>query len=237
MRLAQNAVGPFVAVPFTSAQVTLTGRQASATYEVTATDAGQVESAKIPVTVSAPAGTTAAPLTVTAALAPQSTVLTASATAPVPRFSDKSAASSTTATIVACPPSGGGQPLGGGGQPGVKVVSISGLLMTHRRFAVARATSAVSARAPRGTAFRYTLSGAATVRIAIGRVVIARHKRTTHTLIVLTRRDAAGAEATSFSGRTRTKTLGPGTYVASVTASNSAGKSAARTISFTVLSR
>src|SRR5262249_31764653 len=149
-------------------------------------------------------------------------------------FSDKPA-QSTIATIVPCPPSGGG---GGGGEPVVRIVSVRALTLTNKRFAIARRTTAVIARKtkhrPRGTAFVYRLSGAATVHIRISRIAVVRRTRTTRCLghprrgathcrtaenrITLTRRDAAGLNRTPFTGQTHTRTLRPGPYEASVTA-------------------
>lgn len=97
-------------------------------------------------------------------------------------------------------------------------VSVRGLSVTHKRFAVARGRSAVIARAPLGTAFRYTFSGPATVRITISQILKARRKRTARIEIALTRNEAVGANVRAFTGRTKTRTLRTGSYVASVTA-------------------
>jgi hypothetical protein len=134
------------------------------------------------------------------------------------------------------------------------MVSVRALSLTHRRFAIARGTTAVIAkktkRAPRGTAFVYTLSGAATVHIVISRIAVVRRTRMTRCLghprrgathcqtaqnqITLTRRDAAGLNRTRFTGRTRARTLRPGSYEASVTATTAAGTSKPRVIKFTI---
>jgi hypothetical protein len=250
LRMVQNAVGPFAAVAGAAAQLTIAGGTATAAYEVVATDPSALESANIPVALKAPAGTATGAVTVSASLAPQSSLLADPAKAPIPRFSDKPSPS-TIATIVPCPPGGGG----GGGGPIVKIVTVRTLSVTHKRFAIARGTTAVIAskanRVPRGTAFLYTLSGPATVHVVISRIAVVRRTRTTRclghprrgathcqaaqNLITLTRRDAAGLNQTSFTGRTRTRTLHPGAYQASVTATNAAGTSTPHVVAFTVV--
>src|SRR5262249_1910579 len=104
---------------------------------------------------------------------------------------------------------------------------------------------------PRGTAFVYRLSGAATVHIKISRIAVVRrtrrtrclghprrgatHCRTAENRITLTRRDAAGLNRTAFPGQTLTGTLRRGSYEASVTATNAAGTSTPRVVTFTVV--
>jgi hypothetical protein len=256
LRMIQKPVGPFAATPGSSAQLTLAGGTATAAYEVIAADPNQLESATIPIALRAPAGTPAGAVTASASLAPQSSLSSDPASAPIPRFSDKPAPS-TIATIVPCPPGGGGSGGGGGvvGEPGVRIASVRALALTHKRFAIARGTTAVIAkkkkRAPRGTAFVYTLSGGATVHIVISRIAVVRRTRTTRCLghprraathcrtaqnqITLTRRDAAGLNRTPFTGRTHARALRPGSYEASVTATNAAGTSKPRVVAFTVL--
>jgi PKD domain len=126
---------------------------------------------------------------------------------------------------------------GGAGGP-----SISGLSLTHRRFRVGRAPTAISARrrarrAPVGTTFRFKLDRDASVRIAIerplrglrsGRRCLAPSRRLRRAgarrctrrgvlLPALTRASHAGANAVPFSGRLGRRALRPGRYRALLT--------------------
>jgi hypothetical protein len=95
--------------------------------------------------------------------------------------------------------------------------------LTHRKFSIGRAPR-------RGTAFRLTLSKAATVKIAIRGA-----KRATGTL---KRASHKGANRIAFSGRIGRRALKPGRYVATITAADASGKrSAPRTLRFTVVKR
>ncbi len=124
--------------------------------------------------------------------------------------------------------------------------SNTGATLLRKRFRVAgKATARVAARKPgakKGTAFRFTLSESATVRIAIERRQTGRRrggkcvkptralraaKRCTRFVKTgtLTRRDlAAGKRSVAFSGRIGRKALKPGSYRAVLTATDSAGK-------------
>jgi YVTN family beta-propeller protein len=136
--------------------------------------------------------------------------------------------------------------------------AISAASLTNRRFRVGRQATAVSAaKAPIGTAFRFTLSAPAKLQIAITRLAPGlRHgrgclaptaklkrahaKRCTRTLIIgtLTRAsEPPGADRVSFSGRIGHRALSPGPYSAALRASNAAGRSKPLTLSFTVLRR
>jgi hypothetical protein len=120
------------------------------------------------------------------------------------------------------------------------VLSAVGMLRT--RFAVAKAATPLSARRAkpkRGSAFRYSLSEAATVTIAIDRAlpgrrsgrrcvkVKTRPRKGACTRYVragkpLTRKRPAGRTVTSFSGRIAKKALPAGTYRATITAVDAA---------------
>jgi glucose/arabinose dehydrogenase len=132
------------------------------------------------------------------------------------------------------------------------------LTMTPRRFAVGRSPTALSARrrrTPRGSAFRFTLSEPATVRIRVerarpgrrvGRRCAAATPRLRHRRAclryahvgTLTRRLAAGRRKVGFSGRVGSRALAPGGYRALLVAVDPSGNaSRARTVSFTIVSR
>jgi hypothetical protein len=154
------------------------------------------------------------------------------------------------------PTGGNPTPTPGTGQPPpAPRPVISAASLSHRRFRVARAPTAVLARAPRGTTFKFTLSRAATLRIAISyrapgmrkgsrclapsrRPTHAHAKRCTRTLIAgtLTRRtELAGADAVAFSGRIGRRALAPRAYRAVLTASDSAGSSKPVELAFSVV--
>jgi hypothetical protein len=134
---------------------------------------------------------------------------------------------------------------------------ISGARLTHKRFRLAKAKSPVSAKAPRGTAFKFTLSTAANVQIAIARLMPglrkggrcvkptrklrnAHAKRCVRSLRVgkLTRANLAqGAKTIKFTGRIGNKALKPGRYSATLTARNTAGRSKAVTLRFRIVRR
>jgi hypothetical protein len=130
--------------------------------------------------------------------------------------------------------------------------SISGLSMTHRRFADRHARGH---RRPvvRGTAFSFSLSEAARVTIAIvaessGRLSHGRCVRATRRLAharrctrlvgagTLVHTAAKGRVKLAFSGRIGTRTLAPGRYRAALTAVDTAGnRSTPHTIAFTIV--
>ena len=137
--------------------------------------------------------------------------------------------------------------------------SISAASLTNKRFRVSRRPTAISAaarrRTPLGTRFRFTLSAAAKLTIAITRStpglrhgrscvapstkLIRRHaKHCTRTLSVgtLTRAsEAAGAHSVAFSGRIGHRPLAPHSYRALLTASNANGRSKPVTLTFTIV--
>lgn len=133
--------------------------------------------------------------------------------------------------------------------------ALSTVRLTNATFAVARTPTAISARAPRGTELRYTLSEAARVTIAItrreagrrrGKACVApsrglrRARRCTRSTVsgTLTRSGAAGANAVVFSGRVGRAALRAGSYRFVLTATDPAGnRSKPAEASFTVVAR
>lgn len=136
--------------------------------------------------------------------------------------------------------------------------ALRGLPMLRRRFAPSAAAPPIAARrVRRGSAFRFTLSEAATVRIAIRRArpgrrvgrrcvrprrTLARARRCTRWVRAgraLMRRDlAAGAQRIAFSGRIGRRALRRGRHRATLRAANAAGgRSAPARITFVVLRR
>jgi 6-phosphogluconolactonase (cycloisomerase 2 family) len=130
--------------------------------------------------------------------------------------------------------------------------ALSGLSVTNRRFA---APSARPRRVRRGTAFRYRLSEAASVKFTIhrkasGRRVggrcrpVTRRNRTRRRCVLYRRAGrivAAGRQGTNrtrFSGKLRGRRLRPGPYRATAIATDSAGgKSARKTVRFRIVRR
>jgi hypothetical protein len=137
--------------------------------------------------------------------------------------------------------------------------SISGASLTHKRFRVSRQATPISAtartKAPLGTRFRFTLSAAAKLTIAITRsapglrrghscVAPTAKLRRTHAkrcgrtlrFGTLTRsREPGGADSVAFSGRVGHRPLSPGVYTALLSASNAGGPSKPVTLTFTVV--
>jgi hypothetical protein len=131
--------------------------------------------------------------------------------------------------------------------PAAPALSITGASVTNRRFRVGGRSTPVTARkrAPVGTAFRYTLSEAATVTITLQRPRPGRrvgkacraptrsnrkHRRCTRHLGAgrLTRRNQGpGVVTTAFSGRVAKRKLSPGRYRAIIRGTAAAGASAA----------
>jgi PKD repeat protein len=121
--------------------------------------------------------------------------------------------------------------------PGVPPVdstppSVTKVSLTNRRFRVGRAAtvrSAAAKKTPAGTTLRLTLSERATVSIAI-----ARGKTASGTLV--RKNLGPGKVSVVFSGRIGSKALKPGTYTATITATDAAGnRSKAVHIKFTVV--
>ncbi|MDQ6805995.1 MAG: FG-GAP-like repeat-containing protein [Actinomycetota bacterium] len=130
--------------------------------------------------------------------------------------------------------------------------------VTNSTFAVGAAATPTSGSAaankhPHGTTFRYTLSEAATVKIVIAERLPGRRKgkscvaattkpghskRCTRIVVVgtLRRMSHQGANKVAFSGRIGTKALKPGSYQATLTATDNAHKtSRAKTVTFTIV--
>jgi hypothetical protein len=147
----------------------------------------------------------------------------------------------------------------GGGTLKPTAPRITGARLTHKRFRVSKRATAISARAtrrpaPLGTSFRFTLTSAATVRIAIAHTVgglrkgrscvapTATLKRAhahacgrTVTLGTLTRRNQpASSRSVAFSGRIGRTVLKPGRYVATIAATNAGGSATPVRLVFTV---
>ena len=161
---------------------------------------------------------------------------------------------------MAVPAAPGGPGGGGGPKRDTTPPRISGARLTHARFSVAGARTAViaivrtlrHARAPRGTSFVFSLSERATTTIAITRHADGRRsghrcvaprrglkRRCTRTIAVLTLirgRTPAGRNSVLFSGRAGRTTLKPGRYVAQIVARDGAGnRSRPVSLAFTVV--
>jgi hypothetical protein len=139
------------------------------------------------------------------------------------------------------------------------VPALGRVTMLRDRFAVARAPTPIGSarrRVKRGTAFRYTVSEPARIRIRIDRVLPGRRaggrcrkptprlrkrracKRYVRAGRTLVRNVAAGRVRTKFSGRIGRRALRPGSYRATLLATDSLGLAApARKASFRVVRR
>jgi hypothetical protein len=138
---------------------------------------------------------------------------------------------------------------------------ISHFSVTHKRFADGSKRTAVSAAKrrkpksiPRGTTFKFRISEAASVRIAVTEKVKG-HRARKHapcraarrgqkrnctrsvTLVTLVRAQVtAGANSVAFTGRFGSKRLRPGAYTATITATDPAGnRSKSHSLRFTVV--
>ena len=116
-----------------------------------------------------------------------------------------------------------------GGQPGGTAAAadhqpplVSGFRATPSVFAIGRARTAVAAKLPRGTRFRYTLSEAARVRVTIQRRLAGRRARYRR-IGTLRRTGAKGSNRIRFSGRIGRRALRPGRYRAVLSATDAAG--------------
>jgi hypothetical protein len=133
---------------------------------------------------------------------------------------------------------------------------ISHLRMTHRRFRVAHGTTAITAKAPAGSAFVFALSDPAEITVAISRLIPGlRHGRVCAAPVPKLRRaharaclrrteevatlkrssEPARTSRLGFTGRIGRRALKPGRYVAQVTAHNLAGVSAPGTVIFEIV--
>jgi hypothetical protein len=131
------------------------------------------------------------------------------------------------------------------------VPRVSRVSMTNRRFRVGSRPTAVTARAPRGTSFKFTLKAPAKVTIAITRPVrgvrhgkrcVGTHrahgKRCTRALKVgkLTRANLpSGSNTIAFSGRIGRRALRPGAYKATLRARNAKGRSKPVAVKFSIV--
>jgi hypothetical protein len=151
-------------------------------------------------------------------------------------------------TTIVVPPAGAS-----GAKTEAPVISAASL--TNKRFRVAAKATAISARRPLGTRFRFTLSAAARLQITItrsapglrrGRSCLAptarlrrgHAKRCSRALTVgtLTRsNEPKGADSVAFSGRIGHRALSPRPYHAVLSASDIGGRSKAVTLGFTVV--
>jgi Carboxypeptidase regulatory-like domain len=133
--------------------------------------------------------------------------------------------------------------------------TLSGTSLTNKRFRVAKKDTALVAKAPLGTSFRFTLSAPSRLLIAITRSARGlrhgRHcllpspklrqkhaKKCIRTLSVgtLTRQlEPAGPDRVSFTGRIGHRPLSPGAYKAVLTASGAGGSSIPAALTFTVV--
>jgi hypothetical protein len=157
---------------------------------------------------------------------------------------------------VAVPGAGSPTPLAGGG--GGAPPSFASASLSPRTFAVDRkgpAELAVAARAKKGTTFRYSLSEPARVVFTIERVLPGRkvgracrkqtaknrHKRACKRYVSPGRFAAAavaGANHKRFSGRIGRRALAPGSYRATLIATDTSGKaSTPKRLSFRVVRR
>jgi hypothetical protein len=135
--------------------------------------------------------------------------------------------------------------------------SLTGLSQSHRRWRLGNnlARFAVASKPPIGTTFQYTLNEAATVRFAFAKLLSGRKvngkcgakARRNRPLKACKRSVPSGSLSFSagvgphklfFQGRlTRKKTLKPGAYALTVTATNATGKQATGTLSFAIVPR
>jgi hypothetical protein len=116
--------------------------------------------------------------------------------------------------------------------PPAKPPRLSRLAMKHRRFAP-RSARPNPKRLPRGTTFTFVLDASATVTVRIERM--GGGARALHEIATVLRRHCHRARnAIAFNGRAHRQALRPGRYRAVFRATNAAGTSTARVISFTI---
>jgi plastocyanin len=113
------------------------------------------------------------------------------------------------------------------------VPKLSHVAMSHKRFRVAARRTAVTARAPRGTSFRFSLKAPATVTITITRK--ARHGKQRKVGRLTRAHLANGSNAIAFSGRIGKRALKPGAYKATIRARNAKGRSKPVAVRFSVV--
>lgn len=141
-------------------------------------------------------------------------------------------------------------------KPTIPRPAITAARLTNKRFRSSNKDTAISAKkAPAGTSFHFTLSAVAKVQIVFTRSAQglrsghncvaptaklrrAHAKRCTHSIALgtLTRSNVPqGADSVSFSGRIGHTPLKPGSYKATLSASNAGGRSNPVTLSFSVV--
>jgi len=151
---------------------------------------------------------------------------------------------------------GGGGGTTGGGATTPQPPAVTAASLTNRRFRVATTATAISAKtAPLGTTFRFTLSAAAKVQVAITRSAPglrrghncvapttnlrrahAKHCTRTLTVGTLTRSsEPIGADSIAFSGRVGHRALSPGAYNAVLSATDTGGRSKPLALAFVVV--
>ena len=113
------------------------------------------------------------------------------------------------------------------------VPRLSRVKMSAARFRVAARRTAVSAKAPRGTRFKFTLKAPAKVTIAITRPQ--RGKRPVKAGTLTRAHLQNGPNAIAFSGRIGRRALKPGRYKATLRARNAKGAAKPVTVRFTVV--
>lgn len=237
-----SPVLPSGAGPAGTAPVTIAGGAGTAVWEVVKADPNKTEAYNVSVYVTSGPG--AGTATVSGGYAP--TV----AGGTVPSFAGPSAPTSFV-TVSPCPVAAGGTP------------KLSATSLSHKRFRVARQATPLRARAsakkrkkaPLGTAFRFTLSTPAEVRIAIKRRAsgLRKGKRCVAPTAKLKRAHAkrckrlvtlgtlvranlgAGKNSVAFSGRLGSRALRPRSYKATLSARNAAGHAKGATLSFKVV--
>jgi hypothetical protein len=133
---------------------------------------------------------------------------------------------------------GGGQPGGAGPDADTTAPLVTGFKATPAVFALARASTPASARAPRGTRLRYTVSEPARVTVAIQRKVRRRGHVRHRTVGTLRRGAKVGANSIRLTGRIGKRVLRPGRYRAVLRATDAAGnRSAAKRIGLRITRR
>jgi len=94
----------------------------------------------------------------------------------------------------------------------------------NSRFAVAASTRKHRAAVHRGTKLRFTLSEAATVKVVVALVRHRGHHTSYQTMGAVTyRKQKQGADSNAFTGKVAGRKLAPGTYRATITATDAAG--------------
>jgi chitodextrinase len=112
------------------------------------------------------------------------------------------------------------------------VPRVSHVSLTHTRFRVGPGRTAVSAKAPRGTRFKFTLKAPAKVTISITR---ARHGKQRKAGRLTRAHLQNGSNVIPFSGRIGKRALKPGAYKATLRARNAKGRSKPVVVRFSIV--